>query len=167
MKSLSGWPNLRGWQLDNYLPSQFFLVFVFVCDYLIKTNSYFHAGACVSNRSYRHDADRQKIGWHKRMLPTCRDDIFNMSATDKIVCRLRGGADRHKSRHCQPSWGHCTTIDTALYLNEKGHWQWWYFIVDTILSLSHPHHLPAGGHLRHILREQKYFPPRKNPPGST
>ena len=28
-------------------------------------------------------------------------------------------------------------IDTALYNNDKRHWQWWYFIVDTILSLSH------------------------------
>jgi len=29
-------------------------------------------------------------------------------------------------------------IDTALYLNEKRHRQLWYFIVDTILSMSHP-----------------------------
>ena len=25
-----------------------------------------------------------------------------MLATDKIVCHLGGGADRHKSQHCQP-----------------------------------------------------------------
>jgi hypothetical protein len=31
--------------------------------------------------------------------------------------------------------GCCTTID---YLNKKRHRQWWYFIEDTILSLSHP-----------------------------
>ena len=28
--------------------------------------------------------------------------------------------------------------DTVLYSNEKRHWQLWYFIVDTILSMSHP-----------------------------
>ena len=27
-------------------------------------------------------------------------------------------------------WGHRTTIDTALYSNEKWHRQWWYFIVE-------------------------------------
>jgi hypothetical protein len=37
------------------------------------------------------------------MSPTCRDNISNMSATDKNVCRLRGVADRHICRHCQPS----------------------------------------------------------------
>ena len=37
------------------------------------------------------------------MSPTCWDDISDMSATDKNVCRLRGVADRHICRHCQPS----------------------------------------------------------------
>jgi hypothetical protein len=37
------------------------------------------------------------------MLLTCQADIVNMLATDKNVCCLRGGADRHKSQHCQPS----------------------------------------------------------------
>jgi hypothetical protein len=32
----------------------------------------------------------------------CPADICDMSATDKNVCRLGGGADRHKFRHCQP-----------------------------------------------------------------
>jgi hypothetical protein len=32
----------------------------------------------------------------------CWADIHNMSATDKNVCRLSGGANRHESRHCQP-----------------------------------------------------------------
>jgi len=32
-----------------------------------------------------------------------RDDISDMSATDKNVCRLRGLADRHICRLCQPS----------------------------------------------------------------
>ena len=36
------------------------------------------------------------------MLPTCQDDISDMSATDKNVCRLRGVANRHICRHCQP-----------------------------------------------------------------
>jgi hypothetical protein len=39
------------------------------------------------------------------MLPTCWDNIFDMSATDKNVCCLRGEDDRHKSRHCQPRRG--------------------------------------------------------------
>jgi hypothetical protein len=39
------------------------------------------------------------------MSLTCWADIRDMSATDKNVCRLGGGADRHKSRHCQPSAG--------------------------------------------------------------
>jgi hypothetical protein len=34
----------------------------------------------------------------------CWADIRDMLATDKNVCRLGGGADRHKSRHCQPSF---------------------------------------------------------------
>jgi hypothetical protein len=74
-----------------------------LCDYLISTDSYVHAGVCVSGRSHQHDADSLKIGRHNRMLPMCRADIVNMSATDKNVYPLRGGADRHKSRHCQPS----------------------------------------------------------------
>ena len=36
------------------------------------------------------------------MSPTCRDDISDMSATEKNVCRLRGVANRHICRHCQP-----------------------------------------------------------------
>jgi hypothetical protein len=74
-----------------------------ICDYLINTDSYVHVGLCVGNRSHRHDADSRKIGRHNRMSPTCRDDISDMSATDKNVCRLRGVADRHICRHCQPS----------------------------------------------------------------
>jgi len=35
-------------------------------------------------------------------------------------------------------WDRLMKIDTALYSNEKRHWQLWYFIVDTILSMSHP-----------------------------
>ncbi len=75
---------------------------LYLCDYLISTDSNAYAGVCVGNRSYRHDPNTRKIGRHKKMSPTCRDDIFDMSATDTNVCRLRGGADRHKSRHCQP-----------------------------------------------------------------
>jgi hypothetical protein len=55
---------------------------------------------------HRHNADSWKIGRHIRMLPTCRDDISDMSATDKNVCHLRGVADRHICRHCQPSRGY-------------------------------------------------------------
>jgi hypothetical protein len=36
------------------------------------------------------------------MPPTCWADIHNMSATDKNVCHLGGGTNRHKSQHCQP-----------------------------------------------------------------
>ena len=36
------------------------------------------------------------------MSPTCLDDIFDMSATDKSVFRLRGVANRHICQHCQP-----------------------------------------------------------------
>ncbi len=74
-----------------------------LCDYLISTDSYVYAGVCVGGRSHRHDANSLKIGQHNRMSPTCWSDIVDMSATDKNVCRLRGGADRHKSRYCQPS----------------------------------------------------------------
>ena len=35
-------------------------------------------------------------------------------------------------------WDCLMKIDTALYSNEKRHRQLWYFIVDTILSMSHP-----------------------------
>ena len=35
-------------------------------------------------------------------------------------------------------WDRLMKIDTALYSNEKRHRQLWYFIVDTILSMSHP-----------------------------
>ncbi len=73
-----------------------------LCDYLIRTDSYVYAGVCVDSRSHRHDADSLKIGRHNRMLPMCRVDIFDILATDKNVCPLRGGADRHKSQHCQP-----------------------------------------------------------------
>jgi hypothetical protein len=79
-----------------------FLIFLVCCDYLICTDSYFHVGVCAGNRSYRHDANSRKIGRHNRMSPTCRDDISDMSVTDKNVCRLRGVADRHICRHCQP-----------------------------------------------------------------
>ena len=57
---------------------------------------------CVGNRSHRHNPDSQKNCRHNRMLPTCRDDISDMSVTDKNVCRLRGVADRHICQHCQP-----------------------------------------------------------------
>jgi hypothetical protein len=79
-----------------------FLIFV-CCDYLISIDSYVHVGVCVSNRSHQHYADSLQIGRHNRMSLTCRDDISDMSATDKNVCRLRGVADRHICRHCQPS----------------------------------------------------------------
>ena len=65
------------------------------------------AGVCVGKRSYWHDAGRRNIGRHKKMSPTCRDDISDMSATDKNVCPLRGEADRHKSQHCQPRQRQC------------------------------------------------------------
>jgi len=35
-------------------------------------------------------------------------------------------------------WDRLMNIDTALYSNEKRHRQLWYFVVDTILSMSHP-----------------------------
>ena len=38
------------------------------------------------------------------MLPMCRANIVDMLATDINVCHLGGVADRHKSRHYQPSW---------------------------------------------------------------
>ena len=79
-----------------------FLIFV-CCDYLISTDSYVHVGLCAGNRSHRHDADSRKIGRHNRMSPTYRDDISDMLATDKNVCRLTGVAGRHICRHCQPS----------------------------------------------------------------
>ncbi len=58
---------------------------------------------CVGDTIPRHDFVGEKIGQLKRMLPTCRADIVNMSATDTNVCRLGGVADRHKSRLYQPS----------------------------------------------------------------
>ncbi len=45
------------------------------------------------------------------MSPTCRPTCRNMSATDTNVCRLGGVADRHKSRHYQPSPAPPGTID--------------------------------------------------------
>ena len=33
----------------------------------------------------------------------CRADILDMSATDKNICHLGSGADRHICQHCQPS----------------------------------------------------------------
>jgi hypothetical protein len=38
---------------------------------------------------------------------------FRQSATDKNVCRLRGGADRHKSRHCTVATAGVTTFAAA------------------------------------------------------
>jgi hypothetical protein len=35
-------------------------------------------------------------------------------------------------------WDRLMKIDTALYSNEKRHRQLWYFILDTILRMSHP-----------------------------
>ena len=71
-------------------------------DAAIAPTSYVHSGVCVGNSLPRHDPDSQpKKGQLNRMSPTCRANIHNMSATD--VCRLGGVADRHKSRHCQPS----------------------------------------------------------------
>ena len=72
-------------------------------DAAIAPTSYVHSGVCVGNSLPRHDPDSQpKKGQLNRMSPTCRANIHNMSATD--VCRLGGVADRHKSRHCQPSY---------------------------------------------------------------
>jgi hypothetical protein len=88
--------------MQNLSGYQFFLSLRVCCDYLINTDSYVHVGVCVGNRSHRHDADSQKISRHNRMSPTCRDDISDMSTTDKNVYRLTGAADRHICRHCQP-----------------------------------------------------------------
>ena len=41
-------------------------------------------------------------------------------------------------------WDRLMEIDTALYSNEKRHRQLWYFMVDTILSMSHPDTLVAS-----------------------
>ena len=71
--------------------------------YLTSSDSCLHVGNCVGNEIPRHDTDSQNIGRHNRMLAMCRANIRSMSVTDKNVCRLGGGADRHKSRHCQPS----------------------------------------------------------------
>ena len=89
-------------QVTTFCQLSLFYIFV-CCDYLVSTNSYVYVGMCVGIRSHRHDADSRKIGRFNRMSPTCRDDISDMSATDKNVCRLRGAADRHICRHCQPS----------------------------------------------------------------
>ncbi len=71
------------------------------------------------------------------MLPTWWADIVDMSATDKNVCCLRGGANRHKSRHCQPRVGghqrrshqisKCTQWWTWTILCCDIHWEcrWW------------------------------------------
>jgi len=42
-------------------------------------------------------------------------------------------------------------IDTALYSNKKRHRQLWYFIVDTILSMSHPAYMPTEIVINHNL----------------
>jgi hypothetical protein len=42
----------------------------------------------VGNKISQHDTDSQNIGRHNRMLPMCRADIRDMSATDKNVCRF-------------------------------------------------------------------------------
>jgi hypothetical protein len=89
-----------------------------LCDYLISTDSYVCAGVCVGGMSHRHDIDSLKIGRHNRMLPTCR--VVFMSATDKNVCCLRGGADRYKSRHCQPRAIHWD--QRSLVSGEDGTW---------------------------------------------
>jgi hypothetical protein len=68
--------------------------------YLTSTDSCVHVENCVSNKIPRHDTDSQNIGRHNRMLPTCRADIRDMSATDENVCHLGGGADRHQSQNC-------------------------------------------------------------------
>ncbi len=86
--------------------SAFFFSIDNIANMCYSIDSYVHAGKCVGNRSRRHDADSQKKERHKRMSPTCRDDISDMSATDKNVCRLRGVADRHICRHCQPRSTH-------------------------------------------------------------
>ncbi len=91
-----------------------------LCDYCISTDSYVYAGVCVGGRSRRHDADSLKIGQHNRMSPTCRADIVDMLATDKNVCRLRGGADRHKSRHCQPRFAHLHQVKFQPTLTNLG-----------------------------------------------
>jgi hypothetical protein len=70
--------------------------------YLPSTDSCLHIRKCVGNKIPRHNTDSQNIGGQNRMLPMCWADIRDMLATDKNVCCLGGGADRHKSRHCQP-----------------------------------------------------------------
>jgi len=49
-------------------------------------------------------------------------------------------------------------IDTALYSNEKRHRQKWYFIVDTILSMSHPDTLVGAPGLYGRYREVAAWP---------
>ena len=61
-------------------------------------------------------------------------------------------------------WGCRTKIDTALYSNKKRHRQWWYCIVDTILSLSHPGKLgvsypPVYGSYLCSLRHKQVLEP--------
>jgi hypothetical protein len=100
-----------------------------LCDYLISTDSYVYAGVCVGGRSHQHNSNSLNIGRHNRMSPRCQADIVDMSATDKNVCRLRGGANRHKSRHCQPrrrpsSWPSplsTWTIVAAISIVDVGH----------------------------------------------
>ena len=45
----------------------------------------------------------------------CRDDISDMSATDKNVSHLRGVAYRHIHQHCQPRWGGKEYDETSLF----------------------------------------------------
>jgi hypothetical protein len=75
--------------------------------HLISTDSYEHVGKCVGDKSHRHSPDSQNIGRHNRMTPMCRADIHDMSATDTIVWRLGGAADRRQThrvcRHFQPN----------------------------------------------------------------
>ena len=81
-------------RMKNLKGCQFFLstYFVTTLSELIPT----YMEECVSATGLTDTS--QKIGRHNRMLPTCRDDIRDMLATDRNVCRLRGVANRHKSR---------------------------------------------------------------------
>jgi hypothetical protein len=73
-----------------------------------STNSYLHVENCVRDTIPPTQFCRQKMGRLNRMSPTCQPDIVDMSGTDTNVCRLGGVADRHKSRHCKPSFQRAT-----------------------------------------------------------
>ena len=82
--------------------------------YLNSTDSYVHVRKCVVDNIPRHDTNSQKIGRHDRLLQTCRAKTRDMSATDKNICCLGGGADRHKSPTLPAKCCGCGTMHTLL-----------------------------------------------------